>query len=160
MCPAAKSRRHTQSCEAHTDYGHRRSSLHQRIPPASLCVRHRSSKLLLLRFLFCLLRFLCHGVVPLLKDRTLSREPIRTKSVPRVRGQSTPNGCSIHKFSPKRRLRAERGSTDAATRPRHSSLKIFRHIAEPLQYNRVRKLANVRIACTLECDRPRIGRIA
>jgi hypothetical protein len=36
----------------------------------------------------------------------------------------------------------------------------FRHIAELLQYNRVRKLANVRIACMLECDRPRIGRIA
>src|SRR5271169_1325789 len=31
--------------------------------------------------------------------------------------------------------------------------------AELLQYNRVRKLANVRIACTLECDGPRIGRI-
>ena len=30
--------------------------------------------------------------------------------------------------------------------------QIIRHIAELLQYDRVRKLANVRIACTLECD--------
>jgi hypothetical protein len=37
--------------------------------------------------------------------------------------------------------------------------QIIRHIAELLQYDRVRKLANVRIARTLECDRPRIGRI-
>jgi len=38
--------------------------------------------------------------------------------------------------------------------------QIIRHIAELLQYDRVRKLANVRIACTLECDRTRIGRVA
>jgi hypothetical protein len=31
---------------------------------------------------------------------------------------------------------------------------------ELLQYDGVRKLANVRIACTLERDRPRIGGIA
>jgi hypothetical protein len=37
--------------------------------------------------------------------------------------------------------------------------QIIRHIAI-LQYDRVQKLANVRIACTLECNRPRIGRIA
>src|SRR5580700_12266344 len=48
----------------------------------------------------------------------------------------------------------------AAVRPWSQRAQIFRHIAEPLQHNRVRKLANVRIACTLECDRPRIGRIA
>jgi hypothetical protein len=38
--------------------------------------------------------------------------------------------------------------------------QIFGHIAELLQYDRVRKLANVRIACTLECDRPRVGGFA
>ena len=32
--------------------------------------------------------------------------------------------------------------------------QIFRHIAKLLQYNRVRKLANVRIACMLERDGP------
>jgi hypothetical protein len=48
----------------------------------------------------------------------------------------------------------------AAIRPWSQRAQIFRHIAELLQYNRVRKLANVRIVCTLECDRPRIGRIA
>ena len=45
------------------------------------------------------------------------------------------------------------------TRPWSQLTQIFRHIAELLQYNRVRKLANVRIACTLERDGPRIGRI-
>jgi hypothetical protein len=35
--------------------------------------------------------------------------------------------------------------------------QIIRHIAELLQYDRVRKLANVRIACTLECDRPALA---
>jgi hypothetical protein len=42
----------------------------------------------------------------------------------------------------------------AAIRPWSQLTLIIRHIAELLQYNRVRKLANVRIACTLECDRP------
>jgi hypothetical protein len=49
---------------------------------------------------------------------------------------------------------------DAEARPWSQLTQIFRHIAELLQNDRVRKLANVRIACTLECDRPRIGRIA
>ena len=42
------------------------------------------------------------------------------------------------------------------TRPWSQLTQIFRHIAELLQYTRVRKLANVRIACTLERDGPRI----
>ncbi len=45
------------------------------------------------------------------------------------------------------------------TRPWSQLTQIFRHIAELLQYNRVQKLANVPIACTLECDGPGIGRI-
>jgi hypothetical protein len=53
-----------------------------------------------------------------------------------------------------------RAPTSKAIRPWSQPAQIFRHIAELLQYDRVRKLANVRIACTLECDRPRIGRIA
>ena len=55
---------------------------------------------------------------------------------------------------------AKMSIADAAVRPWSQRAQIFRHIAKLLQYNRVRKLANVRIACTLECDRPRIGRIA
>jgi len=45
----------------------------------------------------------------------------------------------------------------AAIKPWSQRAQIFRHIAKLLQYDRVRKLANVRIACTLECDRPRIA---
>ena len=48
----------------------------------------------------------------------------------------------------------------AAIRPWSQRAQIFRHITKLLQYDRVRKLANVRIASTLECDHPRIGRIA
>src|ERR1700722_3098904 len=44
-----------------------------------------------------------------------------------------------------------------AKRPWSQLTQIIRHIAKFLQYDRVRKLANVRITCTLECDRPRIG---
>ena len=44
-------------------------------------------------------------------------------------------------------------------RPWSQFTQILRHIAEAIQYDRVRKLANVRIACTLECHGPRIGRI-
>jgi hypothetical protein len=43
---------------------------------------------------------------------------------------------------------------DGTTRSCHSGTQIIRHIAELLQYDRVRKLANIRIACTLERDRP------
>src|ERR1700733_14168346 len=48
-------------------------------------------------------------------------------------------------------------SRSPQTKPSLQLAQIFRDIAELLQYNRVGKLANVRIACTLECDRPRIG---
>src|ERR1700730_4466078 len=51
-----------------------------------------------------------------------------------------------------------RAPTSKAIRPWSQPAQIFRHIAKLLQYDRVRKLANVRIACTLECDRPRIVR--
>src|SRR6202035_4887269 len=43
-----------------------------------------------------------------------------------------------------------RAPTSKAIRPWSQPAQIFRHIAELLQYDRVRKLANVRIACTLD----------
>ena len=65
----------------------------------------------------------------------------------------------------KRKMMSRAGSGDdrqisrgppyhAAIRPWSQRAQISRHIAEPLQYNRVRKLANVRIACTLEATAP------
>jgi hypothetical protein len=45
----------------------------------------------------------------------------------------------------------------AAIRPWSQRAQIFRHITKLLQYDRVRKLANVRIACSLNATAPALA---